>query len=105
MAAKEPIEAVIFDFFGVLASYNDQIVCRPLAAACADPPSALAALDDIMSDRALITGRLSLEALHELARRAHDFAPAGAAFWSGLPYAVPHPHTSEPLPRVITRCR
>src|SRR2546421_4598530 len=35
----------------------------------------------------------------------HDFAPAGPAFWSGFPYAVPQPQTSDPLPRLSTRWR
>src|SRR5688572_17274610 len=36
----------------------------------------------------------------------HDFcAGFGACCCSGLPYAVPQPHTSEPFPRVSTRVR
>src|SRR5262249_22475416 len=39
----------------------------------------------------------------------HDFLPSGlACCWppvDGLPYAVPQPHTSLPLPRTSTRLR
>jgi hypothetical protein len=37
MAMDRPIEAIIFDFFGVLAEYDETILHRRLAPFCRDP--------------------------------------------------------------------
>ena len=58
------VDVIVFDLFGVLTSFDDNIVYRRLAAKCPDPVRALDAMEGLVSHKDLIRGRLSLEQLY-----------------------------------------
>src|SRR4051794_6729824 len=57
------IGAVIFDFFGVLAEQDEQILIDRIAVHCYEPEEAKQQLKGISDDPDLITGQLDLEQL------------------------------------------
>lgn len=69
-SASHRFEALVFDLFGVLIEFNDDLVTARLADHCADPLGAFGALRDIVSRGDLIRGRLTLTELRsELVER------------------------------------
>jgi FMN phosphatase YigB (HAD superfamily) len=63
-SAAPHLEAVIFDLFGVLIAFDNDIVPGRLAVHCADPDDALRRLDGLMARREIITGELTLHQVH-----------------------------------------
>jgi hypothetical protein len=49
MTTGESVEAFIFDFFGVIADYDETILHRRLAPFCKDPDAALASMGNLGS--------------------------------------------------------
>ena len=64
MPHEPNIEAFVFDLFGVLISFDNDLVYRRLARHCATPEDAFARLDGLMAARDVITGKLSLPMIH-----------------------------------------
>lgn len=94
---EKKIDTLIFDLFGVLISFDDDIVYRRLAAHCADPEAAFLALHGLVSQSDLIRGQRSLDQLHKqlvaaygLALNRRDFE----AVWLE-PYSSPMPGMAE----------
>jgi 2-haloacid dehalogenase len=73
-------EALIFDLFGVLVEFNDDLVSARLADSCACPVSAFRALRDIVSRGDPIRGRLTLDGLHDELRARHGLELSREAF-------------------------
>ena len=67
-------DAFIFDLFGVVISFDDQIVYRRIAKHCARPDRAWRDLDGLVSSPELITGVLTLRDMHERLRQAHGMS-------------------------------
>jgi HAD superfamily hydrolase (TIGR01509 family) len=91
-----PIKAIVFDLFGVLVSFDDEIVYRRIAGHCANPAT-LDCIRGLVSNDDLIRGRLSLAQLHEQLVDAYglvldlsDFE----ALWL-RPYSAPEPGMAE----------
>ena len=58
------IDCVIFDLFGVVVAFDDNLVYDRISQRCTEPNSAIAAMHDLVSDPNLIRGRTSLQQLH-----------------------------------------
>ena len=65
MTGHPPIEAIIFDFFGVLVEYDETILNRRLAPFCRDPEAALAAMGNLGAERDVNTGEASIAVVRE----------------------------------------
>lgn len=63
---SSPLDAVIFDLFGVMVAFDNDIVYRRLADCCADPEQAFIALDGFMAGTNVITGRQPLTMTHRI---------------------------------------
>lgn len=57
------LELLIFDLFGVVISFDDDLVHRRLAAKSADPENAFSAMQDLVSCDDLICGRKTFQQL------------------------------------------
>ncbi|MDE2934344.1 MAG: HAD family phosphatase [Chloroflexota bacterium] len=62
--ADTQIEVVVFDLFGVLVSFDDDLVIARLARHCADPTDAFERLHKLTARHDLITGAASLPEIH-----------------------------------------
>jgi putative hydrolase of the HAD superfamily len=58
------VRTIIFDFFGVVAAFDEDILYRRIASHCPDPHSVRKALHGLPSTRSLIEGRTTLADLH-----------------------------------------
>jgi len=58
------IEVLVFDLFGVLISFDDDLVTSRLARHCADPDDASVRLHKITASHDIITGATSLSQVH-----------------------------------------
>lgn len=95
-AACDPhrkFDCLISDLFGVVISFDEDIVNERLARHCADPASARIALRGLVSQHDLIRGRLSLEQLHRRLVAAHGLSLDMRDFRSAwlAPYSKPMP--------------
>jgi HAD superfamily hydrolase (TIGR01509 family) len=61
--SNNPIDVLIFDLFGVIISFDEDIVYRRIARHCANPDDAFIAIRGLVSQEDLIRGRLTLEQL------------------------------------------
>jgi HAD superfamily hydrolase (TIGR01509 family) len=91
------VDAVIFDLFGVIISFDDEIVSQRIAQHCTDPSNAFVALTDIVSQSDLIRGRITLDQMHRklvatygLTLDLRDFEAA----WL-TPYTAPMPGMAD----------
>ncbi len=57
-------KTIFFDLFGVLISFDDNLVTQRIAGYCSSPEKAASELVDVVSKEVLIRGELSLEELH-----------------------------------------
>ncbi|MBK7617528.1 MAG: HAD-IA family hydrolase [Burkholderiales bacterium] len=107
MSAVSQITTLIFDLFGVVISFDDDIVTKRLARHCATPELAYPALRDIVSRPALITGRISLRQLHEQLVAEHGLALDLSAFEAAWlePYSQPMPGMAELIADLCQRHR
>jgi HAD superfamily hydrolase (TIGR01509 family) len=64
MSRVPKIEAFVLDLFGVVVSFDNELVYRRLAEHCAKPDEAFERLDGLMAARDVITGKLSLPEIH-----------------------------------------
>lgn len=107
MSAVSQIKTLIFDLFGVVIAFDDDLVSKRLALHCATPELAYPALRDIVSRPALITGQLSLWQLHEQLVIELGLAldmPAFEAVWL-QPYSQPMPGMAELIADLSLRYR
>jgi HAD superfamily hydrolase (TIGR01509 family) len=61
----EPVEAFVFDFFGVLVDYDETILHRRLAPFCTDPETALANMGSLGSERDVNIGVATLATMRD----------------------------------------
>ena len=59
------VEVFIFDLFGVLIAFDNEIVYSRLAQHCPDPAGAFVRLNGLMSSHDVITGKSTLGEIHE----------------------------------------
>ena len=98
-AVCERFDALIFDLFGVVISFDDGLVTGRLAKYCTDPARAFIAMKDIVSDGELIRGKLSLSGLYARLVRDHGLSLDMTAFESlwREPYSKSMPGMRELL--------
>jgi HAD superfamily hydrolase (TIGR01509 family) len=58
--SSHPVQALIFDFFGVLVEYDETILNRRLAPFCPDPDAALAAMGNLGAEHDVNTGEATI---------------------------------------------
>jgi putative hydrolase of the HAD superfamily len=63
--SSQPVQAFIFDFFGVLVEYDETILNRRLARFCPDPEGALAAMGNLGAEHDVNTGEATIEEVHQ----------------------------------------
>lgn len=92
-------EALILDLFGVVISFDDNIVYRRLAQACAEPTHAFAGMQGLVSRPDLIRGRQTLEQLHQELATTYGLSLGLNEFDSAwlAPYSEPMPGMAELL--------
>lgn len=100
-------DAVIFDLFGVLIAFDDDLVTRRLAEHCADPRRAFAAMQDIVSREDLIRGRLTLNDLHADLVSRHGLSLSPEAFKASWlePYSEPMPGMGNLIRELVKQHR
>ncbi len=89
--------AFIFDFFGVMASFDNDIVYARLARHCRNPADAFDKLNGVMASRDVITDRLTLPQIHERLVKVYGLSLDYAEFecaWCE-PYSKPIPGMAE----------
>ena len=98
MNRTEPhIEAFIFDLFGVIIAFDNDIVPARLARHCTDPDDALRRFDGLMARREIITGEVTLHQVHRQLVDAHGLTltyPQFEAAWLE-PYSWPMPGMAD----------
>jgi HAD superfamily hydrolase (TIGR01509 family) len=104
-AASDPhrkFDCLIFDLFGVVISFDEEIVYQRLARHCADPAQALPALRGLVSQDALIRGRLTLQQLHQRLVADHGLSLDTRGFEAAwlAPYSAPMPGMADLLRRL-----
>jgi HAD superfamily hydrolase (TIGR01509 family) len=62
--SQQGIQTLVFDLFGVLISFDNELVYARLAAHCADPKQALSRLNGLMARTEIITGKRTLSEIH-----------------------------------------
>ena len=90
-------EAFIFDFFGVMAAFDDDIVCARFAKHCRNQAEAFKKLNGLVSTRDVVTGRLTLPQIYDGLVEAHGLSLDYAGFecaWLES-YATPIPGMAE----------
>ena len=101
------IHTFIFDLFGVVLSFDENSVYTRLAAQCREPATAFQALQGLVSTPALITGKLSLQQLHQQLVAEHGFSLGFAQFevlWR-TPYTAAMPGVVGILSALSSRYR
>lgn len=73
-ASGAAIEVFVFDLFGVMLSFDNDVVYGRLARHCADPPTAFERLHGLMASHEVITGVLTLPEIHQQLVDAHGFS-------------------------------
>ncbi len=90
-------EAFIFDLFGVLISFDNDIVYARLAKHCADREDAFKRLNGLMSSRDVITGKVTLPQIYESLVEGHGLSLDYEGFVDAWvePYSIPIPGMAE----------
>ncbi len=85
------VDVIIFDLFGVIIGFDNDIVYSRLARHCADPDDASTKLDGLMAGREVITGQLTLPQIHRRLVDAHGLSLAFPDFEAAWlePYSWP----------------
>jgi HAD superfamily hydrolase (TIGR01509 family) len=90
-SASNKITTIIFDLFGVVISFDEDIVYTRLARHCDNPERTLTAMRGLVSQDILIRGRQTLSQLHEQLRALYGLRldlPVFEAAWLE-PYSGP----------------
>lgn len=58
--AEPRVDAFVFDLFGVIISFDNDLVTTRIARHCTDPDDAFQRLDGLMARREIITGEVTL---------------------------------------------
>jgi len=92
-AADREFDTLIFDLFGVVISFDEDIVYRRLAQHCEHPERAFVAMRGLVSQDDLIRGRTTLDSMHQQLIAAHGLALNLQDFESAwrAPYSAPIP--------------
>ncbi len=90
-------EAFIFDFFGVMASFDNDIVYARLAKHCRNQAEAFKNINGFESRREVITGQLTLPQIYDGLVEAHGLSLDYAGFQCAWlePYSTPIPGMAE----------
>lgn len=94
---ESDLEAFVLDLFGVIISFDNDIVYSRLARRCADPEGAVRNLDGLMAGHDVVTGQLSLRQVHRRLVDAYGLAmdyPQFEAAWLE-PYSEPMPGMAD----------
>lgn len=89
----------MFDLFGVIIGFDNDIVYRRLAAHCTDSARAFRELNGLMAAPDVITGKATLPEIHRSLVERHGLRleyPAFETAWLE-PYSWPMPHMAELL--------
>lgn len=78
--AGSGIEVIVFDLFGVLISFDDDLVVERLARHCDDPAGAFRRLHKLTADHDVITGRSTLPQVHQRVVEAEGLSLPYAGF-------------------------
>ncbi len=73
-------KALIFDFFGVVVAFDEDILYQRIASHCPDPLSVRKALHGLPSTPSLIEGRTTLEEVHAQLVATHNFSGSFESF-------------------------
>jgi HAD superfamily hydrolase (TIGR01509 family) len=101
------IQALIFDLFGVLVSFDDRLVYDRISQHCECPSTAFQQMYNMVSEPELITGQTSL---HQLHARLVDDLQLTASFaeferiWQKS-YSEPMPGVKDVLHQLTGKCR
>jgi putative hydrolase of the HAD superfamily len=99
--------ALIFDFFGVVAQFDESILYRKIASECRKPELAYRTLHGLPSTPSLIEGRTTLEQVHERLVSELGFGASFQSFhqiWLE-PYSSPMPDFAPLLGALRDRYR
>lgn len=107
VSSSNQIQALIFDLFGVIVSFDDGLVYDRLAQRCAEPKKAAEHMINLVSEPKLIRGRTAIRQLH--AQLVTDIG-LGVSFgefesiWQ-VSYSEPMPGMRELLGQLAGQCR
>jgi len=62
--SQPDVSAFIFDLFGVIIAFDNDVMYRRLARHCADPDDAFVRLNGFMANREIITDEWTLPRVH-----------------------------------------
>lgn len=104
MAAMD-VEVLVFDLFGVVLAFDDDIVCGRIAPYCRDPRTSFDGIRALMSSYEVVTGRLGLRQIYDRLVECHGLSLDRAAFEAAwlAPYTWPMPGMSELLRALCRR--
>ena len=74
------VKTLIFDFFGVVVAFDEDILYQRIASHCPEPSSVRKALHGLPSTPSLIEGRTTLEEVHAQLVAAYDFSASFESF-------------------------
>jgi HAD superfamily hydrolase (TIGR01509 family) len=101
------IRTIIFDFFGVVVAFDEDLVYRKIALQCPDPDKTQIALRGLLSTPSLIEDYITLKDVHEQLVATHGFMGSFQAFreiWV-TPYSTPMPGVAELIDELSVRFR
>lgn len=106
-ADDRQFDALIFDLFGVVIAFDDQLVYERLAEHCANPAAALVAMRDLVSQPDLIRGQRTLEDVHQHLVTAYGLRLSSSAFKAAWlePYSAPMPGMKDLLDELSSSYR
>lgn len=101
------IRSLIFDLFGVVISFDENSVYRRLANHCPNSETAFKGMQGLVSTPDLITGRLTLEQLHQRLVADHGLALEYEAFHNNwlTPYTAAMPGVASMLRELSEKYR
>jgi HAD superfamily hydrolase (TIGR01509 family) len=104
---SSPVEILIFDFFGVIIEFDNDIVFGRLAPFCSDEADSFFRLNNLMADHDVITGRLPLPDLHASLVDRLGLTLSYEAFLAAWcePYSHPMPGMADLIRRLSAHYR
>ena len=105
--AGNEIEVIILDLFGVLISFDDDLVVERLARHCDDPDGAFRRLHKLTASPDIITARMSLPRVHQRVVDAEGLKLSYAEFEAAWlePYSEAIPGIAELVETLARRYR